>query len=161
MNPVKTVRQRNTKTARRNFLKTCGSLLPLFFLQPVLAGQRAPVTASSPLDEAIAHELGGGMAAIRPSAQISLAVPDIAEDGAIVPITVESTLNDVKSLLIFVEKNPFPLTARFNFRADMAPYVSLHIKMNESSDVIAIAETTDGGRYSAKKQVKVLQGGCG
>jgi sulfur-oxidizing protein SoxY len=145
-------------TARRNFLCLCGRLLPFMFTRPAFAGQRVPLAASSTLEVAIVNELGN--AVIRPSDQLALTVPDIAEDGAIVPITVESSLNAVKSIRLFVEKNPVPLTARFNFLAGMPPFVSLHIKMNESSELIAIAECADGTAYSTKKWVKVLQGGC-
>ncbi|QFY43112.1 thiosulfate oxidation carrier protein SoxY [Candidatus Methylospira mobilis] len=150
--------QRNTKTARRRFLQLCGGLMTLAFLQPAFARKKAPSTAFGTLDEAIAAELGAA-AKIRFDERLVLTVPDIAEDGAIVPISVEGTLSGVKSLLIFVEKNPTPLTARFNFQVDMQSFVSLHIKMNESSDVVIVAETADGF-HSTRKWVKVLQGGC-
>lgn len=160
MNPIKTTLQGNTKTARRSFLSLCGNLFSLVFLQPVFARQRMPMVTPSVFNEAVAKELGS-TAVILPSEQLSLIIPDIAEDGAIVPITVESTLSDVKSMLIFVEKNPTPLAARFDFRVDMEAFVSLHIKMNESSDVMVIAVAENGTAHSTKKWVKVLQGGCG
>jgi sulfur-oxidizing protein SoxY len=160
MNPAKTELKGNMNTARRGFLGLCARLLPFVFLRPVFAREREPSTVPSVLDEAIASELGRS-AVIEPSDQLALIVPDIAEDGAIVPITIETALSDVKSILLFVEKNPIPLTARFNFRVDMQAYVSLHIKMNDSSDIIAIAEMANGTAYSTKKWVKVLQGGCG
>jgi len=157
MKQEKIVRQPNTKSARRRFLLLCGGLAALA-LQPAFARKKTPSTVVGTLDEAIAAELGAA-AKIRFDERLVLTVPDIAEDGAIVPISVESTLSGVKSLLFFVEKNPTPLTARFNFHAEMQPFVSLHIKMNESSDVMVVAETADGF-HSTKKWVKVLQGGC-
>jgi sulfur-oxidizing protein SoxY len=89
-----------------------------------------------------------------------LETPQIAEDGAVVPITVESRLPNVETILIFVEKNPVPLAARFQFDPSMDAFVSLRIKMNESSDVIAVVKSGDD-YFGARRKVKVVVGGCG
>ncbi len=94
------------------------------------------------------------------SGLISLRVPDIAEDGSLVPITVESTLPEADSIWIFVEKNPVPLAARFKFESPLDPFVSLRIKMNESCDVIALVRSGEA-YFSTRKKVKVVVGGCG
>lgn len=110
------------------------------------------------VDRAIAHETGG--AKLEQSQEISLEVPEIAEDGAIVPVTVASTLPDVEAILIFVEKNPTPFAAGLQLDKSLDAYASLRIKMNESCDVIAVVKS--GNNYfTQRKKVKVVVGGCG
>lgn len=110
------------------------------------------------LDQAVSQELGQGE--LRETDGLSLEAPQTAEDGAVVPITVESRLPDVETILIFVEKNPVPLAARFQFDPSMDAFVSLRIKMNESSDVIAVVKSGDD-YFGARRKVKVVVGGCG
>jgi len=95
-----------------------------------------------------------------PSDQIKLKAPDIAENGAVVPVTVSSTLPNVESISIIATKNPSPLAATFQLSSLSVPYVSTRIKMGKTSDVIAVVKS--GGKlYSATKEVKVTIGGCG
>lgn len=110
------------------------------------------------LEQAIAREIGDRKPV--ESDDISLEIPQIAEDGAVVPISVESRLAHVESILIFVEKNPTPLAAHFRFDRSMDAFASLHIKMNESCDVIVVVKA-GGEFFSARKKVKVVVGGCG
>ena len=91
---------------------------------------------------------------------ITLKAPDIAENGAVVPISVKADLANVESVSILVENNPAPLTASFELTADAVADVSTRIKMGKSGDVVAVVNA--GGKlYSAKKEVKVTIGGCG
>lgn len=94
------------------------------------------------------------------SDQIGLKIPEIAENGAVVPITVSTTLDDVESISIVVVNNPRPLAASFDMVPGVLPEVSCRIKMGETSDVIAVVKTP-AGLYSASKEVKVTIGGCG
>ena len=94
------------------------------------------------------------------SDKITLTAPDIAENGAVVPITVESNLPKVTRIAIMVPDNPFPLAADFVIPEGSAPYISNRIKMGKTSSVIALVES-DGKLYSTSKQVKVTVGGCG
>jgi sulfur-oxidizing protein SoxY len=94
------------------------------------------------------------------SDQITLKVPEIAENGAVVPVTVSTTLADVESISIVVKNNPRPLVASFEIPAGTLPDVSSRIKMGETSDVTAVVKTADG-LYSTSRQVKVTIGGCG
>ena len=94
------------------------------------------------------------------SDQITLEAPDIAEDGAIVPVTVASALPGVDSIWVFVEKNPTPLAARFTLAPSLDPFVSLRVKMNESCGLIAVVKSGDA-YFSARKPVRVVVGGCG
>ena len=94
------------------------------------------------------------------SDQIKLKVPDIAENGAVVPVTVSTTLADVESISMIVEKNPTPLIAIFQLSPQSVPDVSIRMKMGESSMVRTVVKA--GGKYySASKEVKVTIGGCG
>jgi len=137
---------------RRSFLNSALALL--------LAGGagRAWPNSPSPLDLAISLEAGGRQPAA--SGEVTLTAPDIAEDGALVPVTVESTLPGVEAVWIFVEKNPTPLAARFHLDHALDAFVSLRVKMNESCELIALVKSGDE-YFIASKPVRVLAGGCG
>jgi sulfur-oxidizing protein SoxY len=94
-----------------------------------------------------------------PSNQITLKVPEIAENGAVVPVTISTTLENVESISIVVENNPRPLVATFELMSRALPEVSSRIKMAETSQVMAVVKT-DTGIYSTSKDVKVTIGGC-
>jgi len=94
------------------------------------------------------------------SNQITLKVPQIAENGAVVPVTITTTLEDVESISIVVEKNPRPLAATFELPAGTLPDVASRIKMGQTSDVMAVVKTKSG-LFSTTKEVKVTIGGCG
>ena len=91
---------------------------------------------------------------------VSLDAPTIAENGAVVPITISSD-KDVAKFHLFVEKNPAPYTARFHMLETGRSEVSARIKMGETSNIIAVAETTDGQFFKKTKEVRVTIGGCG
>jgi sulfur-oxidizing protein SoxY len=92
--------------------------------------------------------------------KINIKIPKIAENGAVVPITVTSSLDGIENISILVEKNPVPLAARFDLSPELEPFVSARLKMAETSDVIVIAQTGNN-LYSARETVKVTIGGCG
>ncbi len=94
------------------------------------------------------------------SAEVSLKVPDIAENGAVVPVTIATSLAGARTISIVVAANPNPLSATFTLLEGAAPEISTRIKMGESSDVIAAVET-DAGIFVTRKNVKVTIGGCG
>ncbi|OQW87056.1 MAG: thiosulfate oxidation carrier protein SoxY [Rhodoferax ferrireducens] len=87
--------------------------------------------------------------------------PDIAENGAVVPLTASTTLAGVKHILILVEKNPAALVAQFNVTDAVEANFSTRAKMGQSSDVYAVAIMADGRALFSKKEVKVTLGGCG
>ena len=94
------------------------------------------------------------------SRDIVITAPDIAENGAVVPIAVTSKLPNTQQISIVAEKNPFPLAATFDVSGGGEGYVSTRIKMGQTSDVWAIVKA--GGKfYSARKEVKITVGGCG
>jgi sulfur-oxidizing protein SoxY len=91
---------------------------------------------------------------------ILIRAPDIAENGAVVPLTVESKLPGTESISLLIEKNPQPLAASFDIPAGTEPSVSTRVKMGDSSDVYALVKA-DGKFYLAKKEIKITLGGCG
>jgi sulfur-oxidizing protein SoxY len=94
------------------------------------------------------------------SKDLLIDAPQIAENGAVVPIEISSSIPGTTSIAVVIEKNPFPLAAQFDFDSGALPYVKLNVKMNETSDVRAVA-TAGGRRYAATKEIKVTIGGCG
>jgi len=100
-----------------------------------------------------------GAAAATPSKEIVVTTPDIAENGAQVPITVSSKLANIQSISIVTDKNPFPLNSSFDFANGAEGYVSTRLKLGETSTIIAVVKA--GGKFfTASKEVKVTIGGC-
>jgi len=102
-----------------------------------------------------------GIAAPTESKEVTLTAPDIAENGAVVPVAVATSIAGVKKLMVLVEKNPSTLVASFDVTDAVEPNFSTRVKMGQSSDVYAVAITGDGKALFAKKEVKVTLGGCG
>ena len=124
----------------------------------VLASQLSPAFSSKNADEAINQLFSGHT--IEDSQQIKIKAPDIAENGAVVPVSISSDLKGIESISILVSNNATPLIANFNLPKDTLAYVATRIKMGKSSDVIAIAKVGDK-LYRAQSEVKVTIGGCG
>lgn len=103
-------------------------------------------------------EAGYGGAA--DSKDIMIKVPEIAENGAVVPVEVTSNIAGTTNIAIFVDGNVNPMVADFEISNGTEPYVSTRIKMNKTSQV-RIAVKAGGKAYSASKEVKVTIGGCG
>lgn len=102
-----------------------------------------------------------GASAPAESKDVTLTAPDIAENGAVVPIGAATTLPNVKQLLILVEKNPNTMIAAFTVNEALESNFLTRAKLGQSSDVYAVAITNDGKAFFAKKEVKVTLGGCG
>ena len=102
-----------------------------------------------------------GAASATECKDLKLNAPDIAENGAVVPVDVSSAIPNTISIAVFVDKNPSPLTAAFNFANGAMADVALRIKMGQTSIVRAVAKTSDGKYFTASKEVKVTAGGCG
>ncbi len=100
----------------------------------------------------------GGVPAL--GSQIVLTVPDLAENGAMVPVTVDCNLPGAHEIFIVVEANPNPLCVRFTIPQGTEPFVSTRIKMAESSNIYAVVRA-DGKLYSTFKSTAVTVGGCG
>jgi sulfur-oxidizing protein SoxY len=94
------------------------------------------------------------------SGKVNLEAPEIAENGAVVPVSVTTTLPGVTTISILVPENPYTLAASYKFAEGTMPSIGCRLKMAKTGDVIAIVES-EGKLYSASKQVKVTLGGCG
>lgn len=145
---------------RRAWLQSATALLVLAIGAPmrVLA---AVWNRSAFESERVEGALQGlGISQVGPSRDIVLIAPDLAENGAIVQIEVESHIPETEAIAILVDKNPTPLIANFLFSNGAEPYVVTRIKMAETSELKAIVKA--GGKYySVAKRVDVAQGGCG
>jgi sulfur-oxidizing protein SoxY len=148
---------------RRNLLTSAGAaaaLLAAGLLKPVLA------LAAAWNKDAFASKNPGdalksiGAADPAPSGDIVIEAPQIAENGAVVPIEITSKIAGTTSLAVLVEKNPYPLVAKFDFTEGALPFVKINAKMGETSDVRVVA-TAGGKHYVATKEIKVTIGGCG
>jgi sulfur-oxidizing protein SoxY len=110
-------------------------------------------------------DLGGALGTIgasgaSPSSDISVKAPDIAENGAVVPVEISSSIAGTESIAIVGEKNSLPLIAVFNLSNGAQGFISTRVKMGTTSNVIAVVKA--GGKvYKAHKEVKVTIGGCG
>lgn len=102
-----------------------------------------------------------GSAAPAASKDVTITGPDIAENGAVVPVGAATTLPGVKRLLVLVEKNPSMLAAMFDVTDAIDANVLTRVKMGQSSNVFAVALTADGKAFFAQKEIKVTLGGCG
>jgi sulfur-oxidizing protein SoxY len=102
----------------------------------------------------------GGTAPAQSKDITFFSTPDIAENGAVVPVGVTSAIPKTESIAILVEKNPNMLTAMFDLPAGTEPSISTRVKMGQSSNVYALVKA-DGKYYVASKEIKVTLGGCG
>jgi sulfur-oxidizing protein SoxY len=94
------------------------------------------------------------------SDKVTLEAPEIAENGAVVPISVSADLPGVTTISILVPENPYTLAASYKFAEGTMPSIGCRLKMAKTSNVVAIVES-EGKLYAASKEVKVTLGGCG
>ena len=126
--------------------------------QAQAAGYNSAAFAAKTMPE-LMKALGAGTPA--ESKDVSITGPDIAENGAVVPVGAAATLPGVKRLLLLVEKNPAMLAAMFDVTDAIEANLSTRVKMGQSSNVYAVAIMNDGKVLFAQKEVKVTLGGCG
>ena len=152
---------------RRSFLKRTGGFGALIAAVASGAIRPSDVLAAMRNDGAFeAQNVAAamkalGMAGAQNSSGIAIRAPDIAENGAVVPVDVTSNIPGTQSISLFVDKNPFPYIGTFDVSKGTDPYVHVRIKMGKSSDVRVVVATADGKYYQAAKEVKVTIGGCG
>jgi sulfur-oxidizing protein SoxY len=140
---------------RRTLLGALAAILAKPFAAAAAWNENAFAAKSAP--EALN---GIGVANAAPSSDILIEAPQIAENGAVVPIEIASNIPGTTSLAVVLDKNPFPLAAKFDFKDGAMPYVKVNVKMAETSDVRVVA--TAGGRHHvATREIKVTIGGCG
>ena len=153
-------------TKRRVFLKstmaagTVGVAVGAGLLTPqaVVAAWNEKAFGSKTVEDAMANAMGSASATA--SDAIKIKAPDIAENGAVVPISIATEMSGVESIALLADGNNSPLVATFMLGAGAVPDVSTRIKMGKTSDVIAVVKA--GGKlHTARKSVKVTIGGCG
>jgi sulfur-oxidizing protein SoxY len=154
-------------TKRRQLLKTGGGVSMLTLL--AAAGWLTPGDAAAQAWNKAAFEgktmdetmkaLGGG-APVQSKDIAFVSTPDIAENGAVVPVGISSSIPKTESIAILVEKNPTMLSAVFDIPPGTDPALSTRIKMGQTSNVYALVKA-DGKYYVASKEIKVTLGGCG
>lgn len=113
-----------------------------------------------------AKELAAALAAIGAGAaaenkELQIKAPEIAENGAVVSVTVISNIANTVSIAVLANKNPWPLSALFEFANGALPEVSLNMKLGQTTQVKAVAKAADGKFYTVQREVKVTTGGCG
>jgi sulfur-oxidizing protein SoxY len=157
---------KNVNSKRRTFLK--GSLAGGAVAVAVGAGLLAPRTVLAAWPKAAfdaksvsdALKAVAGTDATSPTGAIKIKAPDIAENGAVVPVTVSTDIKGAESISIIAEKNGTPLCANYNLGSSAQGYVACRIKMGKTSKVLAVVKA--GGKlHSGEKEVKVTIGGCG
>ena len=153
---------------RRNFLQTGGGMTLLTmlaatgWLQPreAMAAEawNAAAFDTKSVDDTV-KALGGGTPVLS-SAIAFTQTPDIAENGAVVPVGIVSTVPNTQAIAILIEKNPNTLAALFDIPPGTEPAISTRVKMGQSSNIVALVKA-DGKYYYASKEIKVTLGGCG
>ncbi len=150
---------------RRNVLKsaagagTVAVAVAAGLMKPTLAMAGAPRSAFEA--KTVGDALKGmGAAAPADSKDIAIKAPDIAENGAVVPVEVSSNIAGTTTIAIIAEKNAAPLVADFDLSGGALGFVSTRIKMGQTSLIRAVV-TAGGKSYTAAKEVKVTIGGCG
>lgn len=148
---------------RRTVVKaiaTGGALIGASVLMPKIAFAAWSKDAFQAKEQTAAMNALFSSAELEESAEVTLKAPDIAENGAVVPVTVVSTLSGVESMSIFIEGNPSPLAAEFLIPVGTKADVSTRVRMGKTTKVTAVVKA-NGKLYSAAKEVKVTIGGCG
>ena len=148
---------------RRQMLKTSATVAGLLAAAGLMPGVAQAAWTQAAFDAKTLAEaakaLGGGVPT--ESKDITITGPDIAENGAVVPVGVSTSLPGVKRLALMVEKNPSTLAAVFDVSDAVEANVNTRVKMGQSSNVFAVALMNDGRVLYAVKEIKVTLGGCG
>lgn len=154
----------DTVSARRRVLQGGLAALGAWLTTRALAPLRAlaavwdkPAFESHTMDEAMRNFFGASRAT--PSSAVRIAAPYFVENGAAVSFSVSTRLPEVSTIAVLVEKNPRPLVMVLH-TGSAQPYLSLRMKMKESSDVLAVVKS-QGELYSARQYIRVTVGGCG
>ena len=143
---------------RRTFLQSSIFIYTwdIFLTNTLFAGWSTKTFESENYEQALNLELNNNKPK---NGSIELIAPTVAENGVKVPIEVKSEIDNTKSISIFVINNPKPYVAKFFITEHLSTYAGVHIKMRESSEVVALVET-DNEFYIEKKRVTVTAGGC-
>ena len=148
---------------RRDVLKTSTQLAGLLATAGLLPIAAQAAWTSAAFDAKTMADLVKALGASAPteSKDVTITGPDIAENGAVVPVGCSTSLPGVKRLALMVEKNPNALAAVFDVSDAVDANFNTRVKMGQSSNVFAVAFMADGKVLYAAKEIKVTLGGCG
>ena len=153
---------RQRRTALQHGATLAGLMLSLGLMPGIARAQAAGFNRAAFDAKSLAEVLKAiGAATPAESKDVNLQAPDIAENGAVVPLGASTTLAGVKRILLLVEKNPNALAAAFDLSDSIDANVATRVKMGQTSNVFAVAITADNKVLFAQKEVKVTLGGCG
>lgn len=157
------VDEKNIDLERRKALEVTGGmgLFAIFASLGLMSGAAWAGVDRKAFDAKTLGEAFDALGSLVPaeSAQIRLTAPDIAENGAVVPVTVESMLPRTEQVAILVEKNPTTLVTNFQIPDGLEGYITTRIKMAQTSSVVALVKA-DGKFYRTSRVVQVTAGGC-
>ena len=145
---------------RRLLCALIGALvvLPMSWISRVFAARPLEAFRAETVEQTLSALFGDR--AILPSDQIRIGAAELAENGAVVPIKINTDLAKVKSISIIATENPIPLVAQFEFSGNSTGFVATRIKLATSCDIVAVVETPNG-LFQAHKAIEVTIGGCG
>ena len=148
---------------RRDMMTRSAAVAALLAAAGVLPAHAQSAWSKAAFEGKSIDEVIKGLGIAKPveSKDIVFSAPDIAENGAVVPIAASTALPGVKRIAFLVEKNPTTLAGIFEFSDALETSVATRIKMGQTSNVLAVAITGDGKVLYAQKEVKVTLGGCG
>ena len=149
--------------SRRQILAQSAAVAAALAAAGLLPARAQSAWNKAAFDAKAVDDVMKALGAARPveSKDVSLTAPDIAENGAVVPIAASTALPGAKSIAFLIEKNPTTLAAVFDFGDAVETAVSTRVKMAQTSNVYAVALLADGRALYARKEVKVTLGGCG
>jgi sulfur-oxidizing protein SoxY len=145
---------------RRRLLRaaiTAACTLPFAWINRAFAARPIEAFRAETVADTVAVLFGDRP--IPESDRIRISAADLAENGSVVPIKIETDFTDVTAVSIIAMKNPVPLVAKFAFSTATKGFVATRIKLASSSEVIAVVET-GSGTYQARKPIEVTIGGC-
>ncbi|MGB0693488.1 MAG: thiosulfate oxidation carrier protein SoxY [Pseudomonadales bacterium] len=143
---------------RRKFLQAFGLASVALALPKIVFARAVEAFKASSVDDVLKNLLGD--MAVEMSDQIKFKIPDIAENGAVVPVTVSTDIAGVEKIYLLIDSNPTPLSAVFDIGPKIMADVSTRVKIGESSKARVVVRTADKA-YMTEKEVKVTIGGCG
>jgi len=144
--------------ARRKLLQSMLTLAAVAALPGRVFARAIEAFKAESVDEVLANLVGG--MPIEESDQIKFKVPKIAENGAVVPVRISTTLDGVERIFLVIDNNPTPLSAVFEIGPRTVADVSARVKIGESSMARVVVQA-GGKAYTTSKEVKVTIGGCG
>jgi sulfur-oxidizing protein SoxY len=144
--------------SRRRFIQGVMSIIALSAIPLQLLARSTKAFQATAL-ETVYKELFGDLP-VEESADIMLEIPDIAENGAVVPVSVTTRIAGAEAIYVVIDMNPNPLSATFKLTPASPADISIRVKMGKSSMVRALVKTADKV-YMTAKEVKVTIGGCG